>query len=171
MSLSGLIVPPGQGKRLVAKAQDVTFKVTGEHSAYASTFEVVVPPGFNTGAHYHADGEELFYVLEGELDMLAFEPRVRTENWLVWVSPTGARVVSAGPGSLMFVPPGCPHAFANRTDRPARMLFQSSPPGDHEEYFDGLLEIFSSEDRVDPQAVARLRAEHDVHQLTPLSYG
>ncbi|MGQ4442301.1 cupin, partial [Streptomyces violaceoruber] len=42
----GLLVPPGQGRVVQAPAQHVTFKVTGSHSRMASTFEVIVPPGF-----------------------------------------------------------------------------------------------------------------------------
>ena len=72
----GLLVPPGQGRTVRTPAQHVTFKVTGTHSRTASSFEVVVPPGFDVGAHVHSRSEELFYVLEGELDVLAFEPLV-----------------------------------------------------------------------------------------------
>ena len=67
----GLLVPPGHGRVVRAPAQHVTFKVTGSHSRTASTFEVIVPPGFDVGAHVHTRSEELFYVLEGELDVLA----------------------------------------------------------------------------------------------------
>ncbi len=105
----------------------MTFKVTGTHSRMASSFEVVVPPGFDVGAHVHTRSEELFYVLEGELDVLAFEPRVRTpDNWKHWESRSGTRVVRATPGTVIVVPPGCPHAFANPTDTPAKMFFQAS---------------------------------------------
>lgn len=101
----GLLVPPGHGKRVRTPAQDVTFKVTGEHSRAASTFEVLVPPGFDVGAHVHTRSEELFYVLEGELDVLAFEPRVRTpDRWQRWESSSGSRVVRATPGTLIVVP-------------------------------------------------------------------
>lgn len=168
--IDGVVVPPGQGRRLVARAQDVTFKVTGEHARYASTFEVVVPPGFDTGAHLHLRGEEFFYVLEGELTLFAFEPRVRTGDWHEWSSVQGNGPVRAGAGSCMFVPTGCPHAFANLSDAPARMLFQSAPPPEHERYFELLLELFDSADRIDVGAVARLRAGYDVHQITPLRY-
>ncbi|OEV24203.1 cupin, partial [Streptomyces nanshensis] len=68
---SGLVVPPGRGRTLRTAAQQVTFKVTGQHSRAASSFEVVVPPGFDVGAHVHTRSEELFYVLEGELELLA----------------------------------------------------------------------------------------------------
>ncbi|WP_331766675.1 cupin domain-containing protein [Embleya sp. NBC_00896] len=169
--VDGLIIPPGVGRTLITAAQEVTFKVTGAHARDTSTFEVLVPPGFDVGAHVHAHGEEFFYVLEGQLDVLAFEPRARTtDDWRTWRSDTGRGPVRAGPGSCMFVPPGCPHAFTNPTAKPARMLFQASPAPDHERYFEQLFEIFGAGDRVDAAAVARLREEYDIHQITPLRH-
>ncbi|MFF8656057.1 cupin domain-containing protein [Streptomyces huasconensis] len=168
---SGLVVPPGEGRTLRAAAQDVTFKVTGGQSRFSSSFEVRVPPGFDVGAHVHARSEELFYVLEGELDVLAFEPRVRTaDSWRGWQSPRGDRVVRATPGTVILVPPGCPHAFANSSGAPARMFFQSSPPPDHERYFEELLEILSADGPVDHEAIAALRRRYDIEQLTPLRH-
>jgi mannose-6-phosphate isomerase-like protein (cupin superfamily) len=170
--MDGLIVPPGQGRKLITKAQEVTFKVTAANGSAASCFEVVVPPGFDVGAHTHHRSEEFFYVLEGELDVLAFEPVKRTEErWQDWESSEGERFVRAGAGSCMFVPPGCPHAFMNATEKPARMLFQSSPSPDHERYFEELCEIFSDGETVDPQAVQRLRDRYGLTQITPLRYG
>jgi mannose-6-phosphate isomerase-like protein (cupin superfamily) len=170
--MDGVIVPPGQGRKLTTKAQEVTFKVTGAQGAFASCFEVVVPPGFDVGAHVHERSKEFFYVLEGELDLFAFEPVDRTgKRWQNWESADGDRVTRAGPGSCMFVPSGCPHAFTNPTDEPARMLFQSYPPPDHERYFEEIVEIFSAGRVVDSDAVQRLRTRYDVSQLTPLRYG
>ncbi|TDC81870.1 cupin domain-containing protein [Actinomadura sp. 7K507] len=170
--MSGVIVPPGQGRKLITKAQEITFKVTGAHGALASTFEVVVPPGFDVGAHTHQRSHEFFYVLEGELTLLAFEPAERTEDhWQDWKSADGDRIVRAGPGSCMFVPPGCPHAFTNATGEPARMLFQSYPAPDHEQYFEEIAEIFSTGRAVDSGAVRRMRERYDVDQITPLRYG
>ncbi|GHC46481.1 cupin domain-containing protein [Streptomyces cinnamoneus] len=165
----GLVVPPGGGRTLVTPAQQVTFKVTGEHSRAASSFEVVVPPGFDVGAHLHTRSEELFYVLEGELDVLAFEPRIRTrDSWREWESPSGQRCVRAKAGTVIVVPAGCPHAFANPTGDPARMFFQASPPPDHERYFEELFDILNSGPQVDGEAVAKLRERYDIEQLTPL---
>lgn len=169
--MNGLIVPSGQGRKLATKAQDVTFKVTGAHGSFASTFEVVVPPGFDVGAHSHDRSAELFYVLDGELDVFAFEPVKRTQEcWQDWESPEGERVVRAGPGSCMFVPGGCPHAFKNPTSKPARMLFLSYPAPDHERYFDELCEIFSNGPEVDSRAVQELRDRYGLSQITPLRY-
>ncbi|MEU0005940.1 cupin domain-containing protein [Streptomyces sp. NPDC006314] len=169
--VEGLLVPPGHGRVVETPAQRVTFKVTGTHSRMASTFEVEVPPGFDVGAHVHTRSEELFYVLEGELDVLAFEPRVRTpDNWQKWESVSGNRVVRATPGTVIVVPPGCPHAFANPTDTPAKMFFQASPPPDHERYFEELLEILRDGGPPDQEAIEELRAKYDIRQLTPLRH-
>jgi mannose-6-phosphate isomerase-like protein (cupin superfamily) len=167
--MDGLIVAPGQGRKLITKVQEVTFKVTGAHGSSVSSFEVVVPPGFDVGAHTHSRSEEFFYVLAGELDVLAFEPIERTgESWHDWQSPNGKRKVRASAGSCMFVPRGCPHAFTNPTDEPALMLFQSSPSPNHERYFEELCDIFASGQVVDPRAVQELRDRYDVDQITPL---
>jgi oxalate decarboxylase/phosphoglucose isomerase-like protein (cupin superfamily) len=169
--VGGLVVPAGGGRKLVTKAQEITFKVTGDQDGFASIFEVVVPPGFDVGAHTHGSAKEFFYILEGELELFAFEPTCRSENsWQDWRSEGGERVVRAGPGSCMFVPAGCPHAFANASDRPARMLFQCYPAPDHEYYFERLAEIFSRGDIVDSDAVNELRKKSDLTQITPLRY-
>ncbi|WP_049565797.1 cupin domain-containing protein [Streptomyces sp. SBT349] len=169
--MSGLIVPSGQGRKLTTKMQEVTFKATAADGSSISCFEVVVPPGFDVGAHTHHRSQEFFYILEGELDLLAFEPTKRTEeSWEDWESSGGDRVVRAGVGSCMFVPPGCPHAFRNATDKPARMLFQSYPSPDHELYFEEIVEIFSAGGPVNADAVQELRDRYDVSQITPLRF-
>ncbi|TYK53160.1 cupin domain-containing protein [Actinomadura decatromicini] len=166
----GLVIPPGAGRKFVTRAQEVTFKVTGDHSRTGSLFEVVVPPGFDVGAHVHTRTEEIFYVLDGELELLAFEPEQRTpDDWRSWRGADGRRPVRAGAGSCMFVPAGCPHAFTNPHDTPARMLFLSAPPPDHEAYFEELLEMFDS-GTANVDAVINLREKYDIQQITPLRF-
>jgi mannose-6-phosphate isomerase-like protein (cupin superfamily) len=169
--MNGLIVPPGQGRKLITAAQEVILKVSGAHGSFASVFEVLVPPGFDVGAQAHDRSEEFFYVLDGELDIFAFEPVKRTEDgWQDWESPAGDRVVRAGAGACMFVPAGCPHAFANPTSKPARLLVQSYPAPDHEHYFDELCQVIST-GQPDFTAVQKLRERYGVTQITPLRYG
>jgi len=169
--MTGLILPPGQGRKLITKAQEVTFKATEAHGSSISVFEVVVPPGFDVGAHVHSDAQEFFYVLEGELELLAFEPTKRTErDWQEWESPDGDKVVRATEGAFMFVPPGTPHAFRNASDEPARMLFQCYPSPIHELYFEEIAEIWSAGGGIDPEAIDEMRRRYDVSQITPLRY-
>jgi oxalate decarboxylase/phosphoglucose isomerase-like protein (cupin superfamily) len=116
-------------------------------------------------------GRELFYIIDGELDLLAFEPRSRTaEGWRDWESGQGRRVARGGPGSAMFVSAGCPHAFANPGLVPARMLFLVAPPG-HEVYLAELGELIAHPGPSLPEAIAERRARHDIVQLTPMVAG
>jgi len=64
------------------------------------------------GEHVHADEDDSFYVLEGELTF----------------SVDGEEVV-AGPGTFVLVPPGVPHGFANRGDEVVRCLNVHAPAG------------------------------------------
>lgn len=47
-------------------------------------------------------------------------------GWQSWESPTGAKVARGGPGSVMYVPRGCPHAFANPGPGPSQ--YQTEDP-------------------------------------------
>ena len=163
--MDGFVLGPGQGQRV---SPAMTLKVGDKNSQAWSMFEVAgIGPGFDVGAHLHRNAEELFYVLDGQLDLLAFEPRVRTAgNWQSWQSHTGATVARGGPGSMMYVPRGCPHAFANPGPGPARMIFLVSPSG-HEHYQRELAELVASATGPLDAAIAELRARHDIEQLTP----
>lgn len=163
----GLVLAAGAGRRI--QGASMTLKVGAGQSAAWSAFEAEVGPGFDVGAHLHRQAEELFYILDGELDLLAFEPRVRTAgDWQRWESASGTRVARGGPGSAMFVPAGCPHAFANPSAAPARMLFLVSPPG-HEHYLDEIGELLRGGGAPDPEAIAEVRARHDIEQLTSMT--
>ncbi|SEO61816.1 1,3,6,8-tetrahydroxynaphthalene monooxygenase [Actinacidiphila rubida] len=170
--MTGLVLPAGAGRRLVTPAQEVTFKATGEQGSSVSVFEVVVPAGFDVGAHVHARSQEFFYVLEGELELLAFEPAQRTDSdWHRWrAADADEGVVRAGAGACMFVPSHTPHAFRNAGDVPARMLFTCFPSPDHERYFEEIAEIWGRGGAVDPEAVAAMRRRYDVEQITPLRF-
>jgi len=149
----------------------MTLKVGAGQSRNWSVFEADVSPGFDVGAHLHREAEEAFYILEGELDLLAFEPRVRTtRNWRSWESGAGAQVARGGPGSFMFVPAGCPHAFANPGPEPARMLFLVTPAG-HEHYLEELAELLVQPGAPDRAEIAALRARYDIQQLTAMVPG
>ena len=167
------MLPPGAGRLIVGGGLNATVKMTMDYPALTSTFEIVVNPGWDVGAHVHAVGEEIFYVIEGQLDVLAFEPLDRSiADWHEWESATGQRFLRGGPGAFLFVPPNTPHAFGNGTDEPAKAFFQSSVPGGHENYFDELMQLLAaSNGKPAPQAVAELRAHYDIEQITPLDGG
>jgi len=164
-----MVLAPGAGRRIGGAG--MTLKIGDEQTPTWSMFEAEVGPGFDVGAHRHRQAEEVFYLLDGELDLLAFTPSVRTAgNWQAWESAAGARVVRGGPGSVMFVPAGCPHAFANPGPAPARMLFLVAPAG-HEHYLAELGDLLAAGGPPSPDAIAQIRARHDIEQLTPMAAG
>lgn len=164
----GLLLPPGAG----TKIQTMTLKTGAGQSAVWSAFEAEVAPGFDVGAHLHQEAEEIFYVLEGELDLLAFHPADDGtgpgDDWRTWKSRTGTPVFRGGPGSFMHVPAACPHAFFNPGTGPARMLFLVSPSG-HEVYLRELTDLLAAGGPPDQDQITALRRRHDIHQLTPLT--
>jgi oxalate decarboxylase/phosphoglucose isomerase-like protein (cupin superfamily) len=168
----GLVLPPGAGQP-VQGGGAMTLKVGANLTGKWSVFETNVGPGFDVGAHRHQEAEELFYILDGELDLLAFEPTSRADqDWRTWQSAEGATVVRGGPGSLMYVPAGCPHAFSNPGSAPVKMLFLVTPSG-HEHYLAELGELVSRGGRPGQAAslqtsIIELRARWDIEQLTPM---
>jgi oxalate decarboxylase/phosphoglucose isomerase-like protein (cupin superfamily) len=148
----------------------MTLKVGDDQSRAWSAFETVVSPGFDVGAHLHNHAEEVFYILDGELDLLAFEPH-RADRRLarLGIGPRAAgHARRARRGDVR--PARCPHAFANPGRGPARMLFLVSPPG-HEHYLAEMGELIGHGGPPSPSAIAELRARWDIQQLTPMVTG
>jgi len=152
MSLDGMILHHGQAGGVSLQQTRVGYLLTAEDSKRCSLFEFTVAPGFNTGAHYHTKIEEVFYVLDGELDLRC-----------------GDRTARGGPGTLVFIPPGTVHAFGNSGSTPGRMLLIAAPPG-HEKYFDELRDLIAEGGgKPDADALARLRTKYDTIQIASLT--
>lgn len=171
--VSGIMLPPSGGRHIDGGGIHAVLKASMSDSAFAATFEVVVPPGYDVGAHVHARSQEMFYVVEGELDVLGFEPKDRSlQDWHEWESPSGQTYLRGGPGAFLFVPENTPHAFANRTSKNTVMLFQSSISEGHEKYFEELAALLEKTgNRPDDASMADLRRRYDTEQITPIHPG
>jgi mannose-6-phosphate isomerase-like protein (cupin superfamily) len=145
-----VLLGPGEGRSVSLRGTEVTFKVESSGADGASCLEFRAAPGFDTGLHVHERLEETFYVLAGEFEFRA-----------------GEQTFPASAGACMFVPPGMPHAFANRGTAPATLLLIMSPPR-HDRYFDELAEILAAEGPPDSDAIAALRKRYDTEQLSAL---
>ena len=131
-----IAVGPGEGETIEGPAGGpLTFKVRAEQTGGVLTaFENVIAPGDGPPLHVHANEDEAWYVLEGEL-------RFRLD----------ADVASAPAGSFVFVPRGTRHCFQNVGERPARILVLFTPSG-MERFF----ARFASLPEFDPRAFATL---------------
>ncbi|GAA2749890.1 cupin domain-containing protein [Kitasatospora cinereorecta] len=84
-----------------------------------STLRVTLARGADGATpHYHSGSSELFYVTDGELQVLV-----------------GKEVVTAHAGDLLVVPPHLPHAFAAPPSSGADLLIVITPGVERFEYF------------------------------------
>ncbi len=90
-----------------------------------STHNVALRAGSDgAGPHRHSRSSELFYVLDGSLDLLA-----------------GDEVPSVTAGDIVVVPPGLPHAFGATRGRDGEVLIVITPGVERFEYFRHLARV------------------------------
>jgi len=153
MTVEAIIVPAGEGRALSFRGSGVIYKAEGARPAGGPTFlEFIVAQGFNTGDHVHSRIEEIFYVVEGAV-------QIRVAD----------RLLQAKAGDFVLVPPGVAHGFASAGEEPAKMVLVISPAGVHEKYFEELAELLAQPGAPDPDALARIRERFDTKQVSPLT--
>ncbi|MEV4940581.1 cupin domain-containing protein [Streptomyces zaomyceticus] len=106
------VVGPGDGERIVLGTTRMRVLEDGSHTGHrlAIAESVLAPHTQGPPQHRHALHDEGFYILSG------------TVRFTV-----GEEDHDAVTGTLVMVPPGTPHTFANVTDRPAVMLSTFTP--------------------------------------------
>jgi uncharacterized cupin superfamily protein len=105
-------VPPDGGREIRVGPNSLQVKAARETGhALAGVFESTMPPGGGFPfAHVHDEYEEIFYVLEGEIEYRL-----------------GAAWARATAGTTVCVPRGVVHAFRNTSQHPARHLVVHAP--------------------------------------------
>lgn len=146
LPMKEVVLEPGAGNRILLGTSQVLVKATGADThEHLSLFEFIQEPGgFGPAPHIHREREELFYVLEGDVDILV-----------------GEQVVKCPPGGFVLVPRGMPHTFANRGTQRARLLIMFCPAGQREKYFEGLAQLMKDGQKPDPVALAELLRQYD----------
>ena len=104
-----IVVRPGEGRRV----GNVEFLARSRDTPRFNLAVITMQPRRDgPDLHAHAEEDDSFYVLEGELTFIV----------------DGDEVV-AGPGTFVLVPPQVQHTFANRSDSVARCINVHSPAG------------------------------------------
>jgi mannose-6-phosphate isomerase-like protein (cupin superfamily) len=104
-----VVVRPGEGVR----TGNVEFLALSEHSPRFNVSVITMAPGAHgPEMHSHADEDDSFYILDGEL---------------IFVLDDGE--VPAPQGTFVLVPPRVNHTFLNPLDRPTRVLNIHAPAG------------------------------------------
>jgi mannose-6-phosphate isomerase-like protein (cupin superfamily) len=104
-----VFVLPGEGQRFTGLTCRVSSVSTqGEYCA----FEVVAAPGEGVPLHVHAYEDEIYYILEGALEIHC-----------------ARRTFTAESGAMAVLPRNIPHSFRNAGNSPARALTTFIPGG------------------------------------------
>ena len=142
------VLGPDEGEAMTARGSVITFKATGATTGGAfSLMDRTLPPSGRMPPSHTHQGEEAFYILEGEV-----------------VVQVGDRSVRAIPGTFVLVPPEQPHTFGNASDTRARLLILHRPAAD--EYFRELARLWAA---TTPPTRDAERALMRRHGITPAS--
>jgi mannose-6-phosphate isomerase-like protein (cupin superfamily) len=108
MGARPVVIPPGQGHRL----GNVEFLARTADTPRFNFGIIELAAGRVLEAHVHAEEDDAFYILEGELTFVF-----------------GDEEAPAPPGTFVLVPPGVEHGFRNDGAVPVRMLNIHAPAG------------------------------------------
>jgi mannose-6-phosphate isomerase-like protein (cupin superfamily) len=108
VSAEPIVIPPGAGHRI----GNVEFLARSADTPRFTFGIIEIAPGRVLEAHVHADEDDAFYILEGEMTFTF-----------------GGEAAVATPGTFVLVPPGVEHGFRNDRAEPVRMLNIHAPAG------------------------------------------
>jgi mannose-6-phosphate isomerase-like protein (cupin superfamily) len=103
-----VVVAPGAGHRV----GNVEFLARTADTPRFTFGIIEIAAGRELDAHVHADEDDAFYILEGEMTFVA-----------------AGETIPAPPGTFVLVPPGVEHGFRNDGRTPVRMLNIHAPAG------------------------------------------
>ena len=103
-----VIVSPGQGHRI----GNVEFLARTADTPRFTFGIIEIAPGRVLEEHVHADEDDAFYIIEGEMTFVF-----------------GGEEAHAPPGTFVLVPPGATHGFRNDGEVPVRMFNIHAPAG------------------------------------------
>ncbi|MFI2610932.1 cupin domain-containing protein [Kitasatospora sp. NPDC018619] len=130
------VVGPGDGETIVMGTTRMRVLEDGSHTGHrlAIAESVLAPHTSGPPQHRHTQHDEGFYIVSG------------TVRFTV-----GDKDYDATTGTLVMVPPGVPHTFANLTDQPAAML-STFTPDLYVQYFRDLRDVIADGRPLTPQA-------------------
>ncbi|MFF3843131.1 cupin domain-containing protein [Streptomyces sp. NPDC001930] len=149
------VVGPDDGETIVLGTTHMRVLEDGSHTGHRLGIaeSVLAPHTPGPPQHRHSEHDEGFYIVSG------------TVRFTV-----GDKDHDATTGTLVMVPPGAPHTFANITDQPAVML-STFTPARYVQYFRDLQNVIADGRPLTPQAGAHAMSRYATELATDLSRG
>ncbi len=77
----------------------------------------------------------------------------------------GEQIYEAGPQTLVMIPPGAPHTFANAGDEPA-ILLNTFTPDEYVQYFRDLRDMIAGGQPLSPRTIEAVMARYGTEPAT-----
>ncbi|WP_426404910.1 cupin domain-containing protein [Streptomyces sp. R-07] len=147
------VVGPGDGETIILGTTRMRVLEDGSHTGHrlAIAESVLAPHTQGPPQHLHRQHDEGFYILSG------------TVRFTV-----GDEDHDATAGTLVMVPPGTPHTFANPADQPAVML-STFTPDLYVQYFRDLQEVLAADRPLTRQANIDAMSHYATEPATDLT--
>lgn len=146
--MNPVIVSPGEGRDF---GDGLLCRITSASTGGAyCVFEQTLAPGQGVSLHVHSRDDEVYYILEGRLEMQC-----------------GQRVLTAEAGAMVTIPRGIPHAFHNPANTPTRFL-NLFIPGGFDEFVAELTQLPPA-DATDERKRDVIREKYGVRFIRPSS--
>ncbi|GAA1747639.1 cupin domain-containing protein [Nonomuraea bangladeshensis] len=145
------VVGPDDGETIVLGTTRLRILEDGSNTGHRLGIaeSVLAPHTPGPPQHRHAQHDEGFYVISGAVR-----------------STVGDEDHDATAGTLVMVPPGAPHTFANVTDEPAVML-STFTPDLYLQYFRDLKDMIAGGRAMTPQANIETMRRYATEPATP----
>ena len=144
-SSEAVVTQAGQRSVVRAYGDEVHFHLTGAQTGGGFTlFTDITPPGGGPPPHYHEHEDELFFVLEGQMQFC------KDGQW-----------IEVGPGGTVYIPKGVLHTFKNAGPTPSKLLIRTSPSG-FETFFERSQAEFQRTGGPDMGRLLEIAAEHGI---------
>ncbi|MEO0840726.1 MAG: cupin domain-containing protein, partial [Cyanobacteria bacterium J06643_5] len=116
-------------------------------------FEYILEPETEgPSPHIHKKMTEIFYVIEGELELVLGEEKLNAYS-----------------GTLMSVPENTAHGFHNRSKKQSKFLIMFCPADSREQYFIGLSELRKDGRKPSREELLELAAKFDQYPASTAS--
>ncbi|GAA4495747.1 cupin domain-containing protein [Actinoallomurus oryzae] len=147
------VVGPDDGETIVLGTTRMRVLEDGSNTGHRLGLaeSVLAPHTPGPPQHRHAQHDEGFYIISG------------TVRFTV-----GDKDYDATAGTLVMVPPGAPHTFANVTDQPAVML-STFTPDLYVQYFRDLQDMVAGGQALSPQASIKTMRRYATEPATDLA--
>ncbi|MED7928755.1 cupin domain-containing protein [Nonomuraea sp. LP-02] len=145
------VVGPGDGETIVLGTTRLRVLEDGSNTGHRLGIaeSVLAPHTPGPPQHRHAQHDEGFYIISGAVRFTV-----------------GDQDYDATAGTLVMVPPGAPHTFANVTDEPAVML-STFTPDLYVQYFRDLENMIAGGQTLTPQANIEAMRRYATEPATP----